>query len=222
MAGDRLPAPPRERRPALAALAALLVLIGALGATMLVLRAGDRVEVVQITERVPTGQRIPESAVTPVLVAEDAPVNYVHWNQRNQLPDLYTTADLVPGTVLVEEMLSRDEQVPEGQVLVGLSLQPGQFPAGLRAGATVAAYWVGDEGSGPGGTGGAEEDTAAPVDRLLVEQAGVHEVPGGAADGTDSLAVTLRVDEADAPGLTRAASEREVVLVVVGSGAGEE
>lgn len=38
--GERLPSPPRERKPALAALAVLLILVGALGATMLVLRAG--------------------------------------------------------------------------------------------------------------------------------------------------------------------------------------
>ena len=51
--GERLPTPPRERKPALAALAVLLILVGALGATMLVLQAGDRIEVVKITEEIP-------------------------------------------------------------------------------------------------------------------------------------------------------------------------
>lgn len=38
-AGERLPTVARERKPALAALAVLLILVGALGATVLVLRA---------------------------------------------------------------------------------------------------------------------------------------------------------------------------------------
>ena len=59
--GDRLPTPPRERKPALAALAVLLILVGALGATMLVLQAGDRIEVVKITEEIPARPLTPRT-----------------------------------------------------------------------------------------------------------------------------------------------------------------
>lgn len=212
--GDRLPAPPRERKPALAALAALLVLVGALGATVLVMRAGDRVEAIQITERVPVGQRIPESAMESVLVAEDDAVSYVRWEQRQTvIESLRPTTDLVAGTVLVGEMLTGEPTLPEGEVMVGVSLQPGQFPSGLEAGDTVAAYWVGDDGP----AGNSEEEAAQPSrDTLLTDSARVAAIHGdGAGSGNSTLPVTLRVAETVVAELTRAAAAGEVSLVVV-------
>ncbi len=223
MPGDRLPTPPRERRPALAALAALLVLAGALGATVLVLRAGDRVEAVRITERVPAGERVPASAMDSVLVAEDSSVNYVPWSQRQQVADdLRASTDLVAGTVLVGEMLTGEESLPQDEVLIGVSLQPGQYPAGLEAGDSVAAYWVGDDaapggGADPGSDAGTgEEEVAPPVtDDVIADLATVVTIHGGDERGNSALPVTLRVSTDDAAPLTRAASNGEVSLVVV-------
>ncbi|RKN07887.1 hypothetical protein [Streptomyces radicis] len=215
--GERLPTPPRERRPALAALAALLVLAGALGATVLVLRAGDRVEAVRITERVPAGERIPESAMESVLVAEDSAVNYVPWGQRSQVADdLRSVTDLVPGTVLVGEMLTGEASLPQDEVLVGVSLQPGQYPSGLAAGDTVAAYWVGDDDA-PGSGDETSESAPPPIsDDVIADPAtvaAVHDGDGGG--GNSALPVTLRVGADDAAALTRAASNGEVSLVIV-------
>lgn len=213
LAGERLPTPSRERKPALAALAALLVLVGALGTTMLVMRAGDRIEAIKIIERVPAGQPVPESAMAPVLVAEDSAVNYVRWNQRELLQDeLRPDVDLVDGTVLVGEMLTGEETLGQNEVIVGLSLQPGQYPSGLAAGDIVAAYWVGrDAGAG-------DEGSAGP-DTVIADQAKVEALYGETGEiGTSSLPVTLRIPSAQAPQLARAASNGEVSLVIVGSG----
>ncbi|UED86115.1 hypothetical protein [Streptomyces profundus] len=212
--GDRLPAPPRERKPALAALAALLVLVGALGATVLVMRAGDRVEAIQITERVPMGQRIPESAMEMVLVAEDDAVSYVRWEQRQTVMEsLRPLTDLVDGTVLVGEMLTGESTLAEGEVMVGVSLQPGQYPSGLEAGDTVAAYWVGDDGP----VGNAEEDAALPGrETLLTDGARVAAIHGEqGVTGSGTLPVTLRVEQAVVADLTRAAASGDVSLVIV-------
>ncbi|WP_311704029.1 hypothetical protein [Streptomyces litchfieldiae] len=221
-AGDRLPTPPRERRPALAALAALLVLAGALGATVLVMRAGDRVEAIQITERVPAGSRIPESAISSVLVAEDSSVNYVLWSQREQvLGELRAGADLVAGSVLVGEMLSGEEALAADEVVVGVSLQPGQYPSGLEAGDTVAAYWVGDDA--PPGSDGSEAEAStepgAPVtDAVIAERATVATIHSSdESTGNSALPVTLRVHTDHVAALTRAAAQGEVSLVIVGS-----
>ncbi|GAA3877171.1 hypothetical protein GCM10022227_38700 [Streptomyces sedi] len=217
MAGDRLPAPPRERKPALAALAALLVLFGALGATILVMRAGDRVEAIRITERVPVGQRIPESAMEPVLVAEDDAVSYVRWEQRGTvMEELRPTTDLVGGTVLVGEMLTGEPTLPEGEVMVGVSLQPGQYPSGLEAGDTVAAYWVGDGGpAGEAGDGG-QDGAQSGRETLLTDSAQVSAIHGdGGGGGNSTLPVTLRVEEAVVSDLTSAAAAGDVSLVVV-------
>jgi hypothetical protein len=151
--GDRLPAVRRERRPALAALAVLLVLGGALTSTILVLQSGDRVSAVRIAKRVPAGTVIPADAIQEIPVAKDPGVNYVLWSQRGQLARYYAATDLVPGSVLVGEMLTRKALVQPGQVVVGLSLKSGQYPTGLRTGDHVHAYLVGGSG-GSGGTGG--------------------------------------------------------------------
>lgn len=201
--GDRLPAPPRERKPALAALAVLLILVGALGATTLVMRAGDRVEAVLVTERVPAGQPIPESAITSVLVAEDSTVSYVKWAQRGQLGDggLRAGVELVPGTVLVGRMLTDREPLANDEVLVGVAVGEGRYPTGLKPGNTVTAHWVGD----------VEDPSASTV---LVDDVAVHSVYGS-SNGADDLTVTLVVRESDAGALTRAAAAGSVSLVVV-------
>jgi hypothetical protein len=213
-AGDRLPTPPRERKPALAALAALLVLVGALGATLLVMRAGDRIEAIRIVEAVPAGQPIPEEAMESVMVADDPSVSYVEWSQRSQLSEFLSQTDLVEGTVLVGQMLGEDDGLDEDERIVGVTLQPGQYPPGLEAGDRIDAYWVGDEVTET------DEETGTTPDPLLVEGARVAEINGeeDEADGNSALALRLRVNEEEAPALTRAASQNEVTVVIVGSG----
>jgi len=217
--GDRLPTPPRERKPALAALAVLLILVGALGATMLVLQAGDRIEVVKITEPIPAGQPVTDSNTTSVMVAEDPGIHYVEWSQLDALKKLKAVSAIPAGVVAVGEMFGDEAKVPSGKALVGMSLKEGQYPAGLEAGDVVAAYRVGgtsrsgsDDDAGTGGSAGGGSDS------LLVEQARVDFVQAGKSDDIVSSAnkpVTLLVDSAEAAVLTQAASNGEVALVLV-------
>lgn len=215
---------PRERKPALAALAVLLILAGALGSTILVLRAGERVEAIKVTHRVSAGEKVPESAISSVMVAKDSDVQYVEWSQRGLLSKYRASTDLVEGSVLVGPMLT-EQQGPKGnQVVVGLSLKSGQYPDGLKAGDVVAAYRVGTDGSrssggasgaaggGAGGTGG-----ATGSDPLLVTRAKVQTVKGGGGESSSSgdLPVSLVVDQTAAPKLTQAAAAGEVSLVLV-------
>ncbi|MEO3750022.1 hypothetical protein [Streptomyces sp. B6B3] len=213
MAGDRLPSPPRERKPALAALAALLVLVGALGAALLVMRAGDRIEAIQITADVSAGQPIPDDAMRPVMVADNTDVAYVEWSQKDQLAeeDLRAKTDLVDGAVLVGPMLSEKPSLPEGEVVVGVTLQPGQYPPSLEQGDRIDAYWVGDEATEEDPETGTTPDARLAVGALVAQIHGEEE-----ADGNSALALRLRVDAAEAQDLTRAASNGEVTVVIVG------
>ncbi|MEU1627016.1 hypothetical protein ABZ746_17185 [Streptomyces sp. NPDC020096] len=225
--GERLPVAPRERKPALAALAALLILVGALGATVLVLRAGNKTEAVKITQRVAAGQPIPASAMVEVDVASGTGVNYVQWSQRNALGDYRAATDILPNTPLVGEMLTQDKGLADGKVIVGLSLKDGQYPAGLAAGDNVAAYRVNADGSKPssngtaGGAGGAGTGGAgAASSNLITANAKVQSAtpPSGDTIGSGDLPVTLVVANGDAAALTQAASAGQVALVVVPSG----
>ncbi len=218
--GDRLPVAPRERKPALAALAVLLILVGALGATVLVLRAGDKIEAVEITQRVPAGQSVPASAIREVEVGDGSGLDYVLWSQRGELASYRAATDLLPDTPLVGQMLTHSKGLPSGKVVVGLSLKPGQYPQGLRAGDRVSAYLVETDGESGGDTGGGKSTGLAGG--ALASGATVRSVTpssDASGDGGD-LPVTLLVDRGDAPALAQASSSGQVALVIVPTGSG--
>jgi hypothetical protein len=212
--GDRLPTPPRERKPALAALAVLLILVGALGATMLVLRAGDRIEVVRVTAEIPAGESVGDK-VTSVLVAADDSINYVPWNDRDTLKKFRAKSTIPEGTVVIGDMFEEDNGLPAGRALVGVALKEGQYPADLENGDIVSAYRVGSTRSGSSDSTGADSD--ASDGSLLVENASVSNKKSNsdATISTGTLTLTLLVDEADAAALAQAAAAGEVAVVRV-------
>ncbi|MFJ4920129.1 hypothetical protein [Streptomyces sp. NPDC088725] len=215
-AGERLPTPTRERKPALAALAVLLILVGALGATILVLRAGDRVEVAQLSSDIEAGAPVERGDVTSVLVAEDAAVNYIKMTQIDQVAStLRTKSALYKGTVLVGEMFTGAKGLPAGKASVGLSLKAGQYPAGIKNGDLVAAYRVKSSSGSTGTTGSAGTDS----NDVIVDKATVSAVvnPEAGTISSGNLPVTLTVDSADVAALTQASSAGEVAIVIVPS-----
>ncbi|MEU6380008.1 hypothetical protein [Streptomyces sp. NPDC046909] len=215
--GDRLPTPPRERKPALAALAVLLILVGALGATMLVLQAGDRVEVVKVTKEIPAGGAVTDSNVTSVLVAEDSSIHYIKWEQLASLKKLKALNAIPAGAVPVGEMFGDDTGATQGKALVGLSLKAGQFPAGLEEGDVVAAYRAADGGSGSNSSA----STSGSDNSVLAEKAIVTSVPDAASGdeivSSSNTGITVAVDPSDAAALAQAAAANAVVLVLVPS-----
>jgi hypothetical protein len=224
--GERLPAPPRERKPALAALAVLLILVGALGATMLVLRAGDRIEVVQVTADIQAGESV-KGKTTAVLVAADDSINYVRWEQLAALEKLQAKSTIYKGTVVIGDMFAEQASLPDGKASVGLALQEGRYPADIAPGDTVAAYRVGDGGSGSSSNSGSDSGTGtggsagtSAGSSLIVDNATVSKVQGDGGSGevsvsTGNLALTLLVDQSDAPDLAKAAAAGEVAVILV-------
>jgi hypothetical protein len=216
--GDRLPTPPRERKPALAALAVLLILVGALGATMLVLQAGDRIEVVKITKEIPAGQPVTDDNTTSVMVAEDPGIHYIEWTQLDALKKLKAVSTIPANVVPVGEMFGKEASVPAGKALVGLSLKEGQYPTGLKSGDTVAAYRVGGTARSGSQTGTGTGSSSGGSNSLIVDQARVdfvQDTKSGDLVSSTNLPVTLLVDSAEAAELTQAASNGEVALVLV-------
>uniref|UniRef100_A0AAU2V5V1 SAF domain-containing protein n=1 Tax=Streptomyces sp. NBC_00003 TaxID=2903608 RepID=A0AAU2V5V1_9ACTN len=219
--GERLPAPPRERKPALAALAVLLILIGALGATVLVLRAGDRIEVYQLKGDVSAGHAVQDGDLTTVMVAADTGVHYITPEQKAALGKLRAKSNLYKGSLLVGEMFAEDGGTPAGKAAVGVSLKEGQYPTNLKDGETVAVYRVGSsaggsgtgKGNGSSGTGnsGSAGGSSPLVQRAVVSATGTQDK----SFGSGNLAVTLTVNTAEAAALAQAASAGEVAVVRV-------
>jgi hypothetical protein len=222
--GDRLPTPPRERKPALAALAVLLILVGALGATMLVLQAGDRIEVVKVTQAIPAGGSVNTSNTTSVMVAKDDSIHYVEWTQLNDLKKLKAVNAIPAGVVAVGEMFGSEAGVAAGKATVGLSLKAGQYPTGIKQGDTVAAYRV-SSASGSSSSNSNSSSSSATSNAVIVDSARVTYVPGPKDSGDEivgstNLAVTLTVDSDKAADLAQAASNGEVALVQVPGNSG--
>lgn len=221
MTGERLPAPPRERKPALAALAVLLILVGALGATMLVLRAGDRIEVVKVTGAIPAGGSVTEANTTSVMVADDAGIHYIPWEQLDGLKKLKAISAIPAGVVPVGEMFAAETGVAAGQATVGLSLKEGQYPNGLEAGDLVAAYRVGSTTGTGSTTGSSDSSSSGASTTLIVDKAKVTYVKPQASSGdvisSTNLPVTLTVDSTKAADLAQAAAAGQVALVLIPS-----
>jgi hypothetical protein len=216
--GDRLPTPPRERKPALAALAVLLILVGALGATMLVLQAGDRIEVVKVTEQIPAGGSVNSSNVTSVLVAKDPSIHYVEWSDLGQLQKLKAVTTIPAGAVAVNEMFGDDAGVAAGKATVGLSLKAGQYPNNIETGDVVAAYRVTSDSGSDSSPSSSGSSSASGSNSLIVDQARVSDVERPTGDdlvSSTNLPVTLTVDADKAAELAQAASNNEVALVLV-------
>jgi len=216
--GERLPTPPRERKPALAALAVLLILVGALGATMLVLRAGDRVEVVQVTKTIQAGESVNSGNTTSVMVADDASIHYVKWSQLGALEKLKAKSTIYAGTVVIGDMFAGGNTLPAGKASVGLALKEGQYPADIKAGDIVSAYRVGSDTTTSDKTGSSgSSGSSSSGNSLIVANARVNTKSDSsdATVSTGNLSITLLVDQSDVPALTAAAAAGEVSVVLV-------
>ncbi|WP_031042290.1 hypothetical protein [Streptomyces sp. NRRL F-5650] len=215
--GDRLPSPPRERKPALAALAVLLILLGALGATVLVLQVGDRVEAIQVTADIKPGASITEDNIKVVMVNDDSGAHFVPWDQRASLMKLQAKSTIYSGTVVVGEMFGAKAQMPEGKASVGLALKDGQYYADIKSGDTVAAYRVGTSGSSGSSSSDSSDkgSSSSSSGNGFIANASVESVKGegDATVSTGGKSITLLVDEGDAAALASASSAGEVALV---------
>jgi hypothetical protein len=201
-ASRKLPVPPRERRPALAALAVLLILGGALATTLLVLRSGDRVSAIRITQQVGAGQPITARAIEEVQIA-DTGLGHVPWSYRSWAMERFARVTLLPGTLLTEEMVvSASAELGPGKGRVGLALKPGQAPAGLRKGDRVQVIHVPGTGRG----------AAADSSRVLAQAALVDAVGEPGRSGASGL-VTVIVDTSVAATVAAHAARGEIALV---------
>jgi hypothetical protein len=207
---------PRERKPALAALAVLLILVGALGATVMVMRAGNKISVVEITAPVASGEPIPVSAIREVMVSDGTGLAFVTWGQRGDLTAHYRAAtNLTQGSVLVHSMITQTGNVlASGKSIVGLSLKQGNFPSGLKPGDTVAAYQVGNDAAKA-----QSGDTSGTASTLISDNLVIKTVASASSDlGSGDTSVTVVADSTVAGPLTIAASANSVALVLVPAG----
>ena len=138
--GDRLPVPPRQRRPALAALAVVLILGGAALAATLVLTSGQKKEYLLVNKDVAVGEVLTPQhflqqplSSTQSSVFAPVPVSdfYARVNGKRALVALRKGSLLTQGTF-------GDRITPaKGLTQLSLNVPEGQYPSGLQAGDIV-------------------------------------------------------------------------------------
>jgi hypothetical protein len=211
---QRLPVPPRERKPALAALAVLLILCGALASAYLVTASGQRVSAIQVDQPVAAGQQIPPGALQEVQIGNTG-IGYISWSERSKVVEAYAAVPLVPGSLLTNGMLSTSNSATEGRVIVGLSLKNGQLPAsGLRTGDHVSLYSVG------GSTSSIKPGTVLSDD-AIVSYAGGNGGQGNqssSSSSSDGSSVSVAIPPDQAPLVTQAASAGAVAVALLPAG----
>jgi hypothetical protein len=208
----RPPTTVRERKPALAALALLLIAVGVLASVYLQMQAGNRVGVIEVTKQVAQGRQVTEADISEVMVAQDASINYVTWSQRNLLSQYTAKTDLVPGTLLIGQMLTTAPATGGDQTTIAVSLKDSQYPPSIDVGDTVSALYVGPAADSSG-TGTSE------VTLVLSTSVKIVSLPSDAGGGSDNV-FEVSVGKADAANLLSASDEGHLVFTTGASAVG--
>ncbi|WP_158542632.1 SAF domain-containing protein [Phytoactinopolyspora halophila] len=206
--GDRIPTPPRQRRPALAALAVLLIVGGATVAAILAMRADERVPVLMVQSPVEAGEQITEEHLGTTQVASEGTL-LIPASQMDRVVGQYSTVRISEGQLLDTSMLGGSGMLVDGHAAVGASLEIGRYPAsGLRPGDIVDLIAVRSDGGG----------------EVISQGARVSSVSGGGDGGADStvssgIQATFIVPAAERATVASWAANNGLAVAVIERGA---
>jgi hypothetical protein len=142
--GDRLPRPPRRRRPGFAALAVLLVVGAAAAAGLLAVRLDERVPILVAAHTITAGQQITRADLATAKVAS-SDLRLIPAASANQVAGRYASQTIPEGRALDVKMLTKLSPLTAGKVALGIPLTAANVPAGgVRAGDRVKVYNVKD------------------------------------------------------------------------------
>jgi hypothetical protein len=142
---SRLPST-RESRPALIGLAVLLIFGGALASAWLAIQSGNRSYYVQVEQEIAQGATISEADLTRVSLPEGFDGG-VPSSDSDSVVGKSAGARLLPGTVLMRSMISKESGVGENQTRLTIAVDASPFISGLQSGDQLAL----DVGTSDGG-----------------------------------------------------------------------
>lgn len=201
-------APPRQRRPALAALALLLIVGGALVAGLLAVRMDSRVEVLAAAGPIEPGTQITEADLKVVRVASEG-LGLIGEDYADEVVGAYATTRIEENTLLTEDNVSSETPIPEDRAIVSVPLDGKLAPVTtVRSGDLVQVV----RATGSSGTEKAEVLGTAYV--LEVTEPETDDLGGSTSEASVSLLV---LDEVALP-VIDAASAGEAGLAILASG----
>jgi len=204
-AGRRMPSAPRERKPLLAVVALMLILVGGAGAGMLVLRSGQKVAAVEVSQLVNVGQQFTAQDLTEVQVPSTG-LSYVPWNEAGQVLNFVAKTTILPGTLLTTSMFTTSANSLAGQDRVGIALKAGTMPLTLEPGDQVALFAL------------ARSDACGTVANTVVEPNA--QVLAVSSTGAGSALITVAVTPASAGQLLCASAAGTLGAVLLPGGSG--
>ena len=205
----RLEIPPAQaRRPKLSwiAVGLVLVLIAAMLGAIAIARVAAREPVLALAMPIARGEVVTDDHLAVVQVATDDQLATVPASERQDLVGLVAQADLTPGTLLARDQLADGPSLPDGWSVVGLALNPGEYPtSALAAGDRVEVVRTPDP-TGVRGESSAVEVIAPAAEVFAVELL---------SESARSFMVSLAVPADVAPAVAASAAERRIRLVLV-------
>ena len=193
--------PGRRLRVPELAVGVLVTVVFALGAVLWHLSAVEKVSALVVASNVERGEVIDASDVRVAYVSSDDSLARLDGSQLDRVVGRVALVDLAEGTLLTTLVIADAAAVEEGDGVVGLSLDPGAYPArGLAPGDrvnVVRSADVADLAADP--TVIARDATVFAVDELA----------------SDRLLVSVLAAEADAEAVAAAASAGGLRLVLV-------
>jgi hypothetical protein len=210
--GDRLPKPPRRRRPGFAALAVLLVVGAAATAGLLAIRLDERVPILVAATDIPVGKEITRQDLAVARVASSE-LKLIAAEDVAAVEGRYATQSIPAGRPLDAQMLGDSGLLKPGWVALGVVIKPGNVPAtGLQSGDRVKVYKAVD-GAG-----------TLLTNDAIVSSVSSDEGGGGAFGGGgngDSTATIIVQEEGDLTAQIAAASlAGQIVLGLTERGGG--
>ena len=145
------PPPRRQARLPEMALGLALMVGFALAAVLWHASSTQREPVLALARAVDRGEVIEASDLRIVYIDSDDPVAHLGGGERNAIVGRTAAADLPAGMLLTRESVITRPAIGQGDGVVGLSLEPGQFPAGDLAIGDVVNVVAGGDAVGADG-----------------------------------------------------------------------
>jgi hypothetical protein len=174
---------------------------GALVAASLVLRAGDKTEVLGVARPVPYGQVIADQDLTVARVPADPALRPVAASAHGQVVGKRAAVDLRPGALLTADAVTSAVVPGSNQQLVPVALKSSQLPAGGLAPQTPVQFVT-----TPAQNGEVSDRLPSSI------RATVIHVGERGQDGTSVVDVV--VSASDGPALAARAASGRIALVV--------
>lgn len=197
---------PRQRNVPWMVLGVILVIGGALIFAVVASSIGARQSVLAMARAVPAGQVVGDADVVVVELASDGDLRAIAASDRDTVVGQTAALDLIEGTLVTRDHLGAGSGPGEGKAVMGLALEPGQVPSSeLAPGDRVQVLDT--------GASSAAGERAEPRILAAARVSEVERVETGASTG--DVAVSLVVDDDQAPGIAAAAAQDRVVLILV-------